>query len=91
MSDEHTHKTHRTNCCCLACVWSRFGVETTDEIERLHKESEQLATRNALLVIEIEELKTQLQWMRDERNALAKAVQEAHAELNALNHAEDDQ
>jgi cell division protein FtsB len=75
----------------LACVWSRFGVETTDEIERLHKETEQLATRNALLVIEIEELKSDLKCMRDDRNALAKAVQEAHAELNALNHAEEDQ
>jgi septal ring factor EnvC (AmiA/AmiB activator) len=91
MSAEDTYKTHHKNCCCLACVVSQVGVEAADEIERLHKETEQLATRNALLVIEIEELQTQLQWMRDERNALAKAVQEAHAELNALNHAEEDQ
>jgi septal ring factor EnvC (AmiA/AmiB activator) len=91
MSAEDTYKTHHKNCCCLACVVAQVGVEAADEIERLHKETQELAKRNALLVIEIEELQTQLQWMRDERNALAKAVQEAHAELNALNHAEDDQ
>jgi septal ring factor EnvC (AmiA/AmiB activator) len=91
MSAEDTYKTHHRNCCCLACVVMQVGVEAADEIERLHKETQELAKRNALLVIEIEELQTHLQWMRDERNALAKAVQEAHAELNALNHAEDDQ
>lgn len=91
MSAEDTYKTHDRNCCCLACVVTQVGVEAADEIERLHKETQELAKRNALLVIEIEELKTQLQWMRDERNALTKAVQEAHAELNALNHAEEDQ
>ncbi len=90
MSEEHTHKKHRTNCCCLACVWSQFRVETSDELKRLDDETEQLAKRNALLVIEIEELKTDLKCVRDERNALAKALQDAHAELNALNHAEED-
>jgi uncharacterized protein YlxW (UPF0749 family) len=71
-------------------VWSQFRVETSDELKRLDDETEQLAKRNALLVIEIEELKTDLKCVRDERNALAKALQDAHAELNALNHAEED-
>jgi predicted nucleic acid-binding Zn-ribbon protein len=71
-------------------VWSQFRVETSDELKRLDDETEQLAKRNALLVIEIEELKTDLKCVRDERNALAKALRDAHAELNALNHAEED-
>lgn len=90
MSEVNTYKTHDRNCICLSCVVTGVAVEAADEIERLHHECERLAKRNALLVVEIEQLKIDYEWACRCRDQLAVAVRSAHAELGAYEQQEDD-
>lgn len=91
MSEVNTYKTHDRNCICLKCVVTLAAVEAADEIERLHYECERLAKRNALLVVEIEELKSDCEWACKIREQLAVALRSAQAELAAYEQQEDDQ
>ena len=90
MSDEDTYKKHDKRCCCVNCAVVGVAFWAADEIERLQKECERLAKRNALLVVEIEQLKMDYEWACKCRDQLAVAVRDAHAELGAHEQQEED-
>lgn len=90
MSDDDTYKKHDKRCYCLSCMVVGVAVEAADEIERLQKECERLAKRNALLVVETEQLKIDYEWACKCRDQMAVALREAHAELGAHEQQEED-